>query len=125
MGFCVAIASKCKHSGNLLSLNSTPTAILYLVEVLSELYVYVKITNLRKQRKKAQDGSSSFFLAFIIASNCYLSFVYRGPAPKWVFKLFLAVASGLLGAFLSFPGMRLANMYLDSLFYCKETRVML
>ncbi|XP_020601398.1 transmembrane protein 161B-like [Orbicella faveolata] len=49
----------------------------------------------------------------------------RGPAPKWVFKLFLAVASGLLGAFLSFPGMRLANMYLDSLFYCKETRVML
>lgn len=48
-----------------------------------------------------------------------------GPAPKWMFKLFLALASALLGAFLSFPGMRLANMYLDSLFYCSETRVML
>lgn len=49
----------------------------------------------------------------------------RGPAPKWMFKLFLAVASAILGAFLSFPGMRLANMYLDSLFYCRETRIML
>lgn len=49
----------------------------------------------------------------------------RGPAPKWVFKLFLAVASAILGAFLSFPGMRLANMYLDSLFYCRETRTVL
>ncbi|KAJ7360578.1 hypothetical protein OS493_015686 [Desmophyllum pertusum] len=49
----------------------------------------------------------------------------RGPAPKWMFKLFLAVASAVLGAFLSFPGMRLANMYLDSLFYCSETRIML
>ncbi|XP_068693083.1 transmembrane protein 161B-like [Montipora foliosa] len=48
-----------------------------------------------------------------------------GPAPKWVFKLFLAVASALLGAFLSFPGMRLANMYLDSLYYCRESRIML
>ena len=80
---------------------------------------------MEKQRKKAQNGSSSFFLAFMIASNCYLSSVLRGPAPNWVFKLFLTVASALLGAFLSFPGMRLANMYLDSLFYCKETRIML
>lgn len=48
-----------------------------------------------------------------------------GPTPRWVFKLFLAVASAVLGAFLSFPGMRLANMYLDSLFYCRETRFML
>jgi len=48
-----------------------------------------------------------------------------GPAPKWVFKLFLAVFSAVLGAFLTFPGMRLANMYLDSLFYCSETRILL
>ena len=52
-------------------------------------------------------------------------FFPSGPTPRWVFKLFLAVASAVLGAFLSFPGMRLANMYLDSLFYCRETRVML
>lgn len=48
-----------------------------------------------------------------------------GPAPKWMFKLFLAMASASIGAFLTFPGMRLANMYLDSLFYCRETRIML
>ena len=50
---------------------------------------------------------------------------YSGPAPKWMFKIFLTVASALLGAFLSFPGMRLANMYLDSLYYCRETLLML
>ena len=69
----------------------------------------------RKHRKKDIKGGKQLLFVFF----------FRGPAPKWVFKLFIALASALLGAFLSFPGMRLANMYLDSLFYCKETRIML
>ncbi|KXJ17847.1 SHC SH2 domain-binding protein 1-like B [Exaiptasia diaphana] len=46
-------------------------------------------------------------------------------APIWVFKFCLAFLSAFIGSFMSFPGMRVANMYLDSLYYCKETRYMI
>ncbi|XP_031567197.1 transmembrane protein 161B-like [Actinia tenebrosa] len=51
-------------------------------------------------------------------------FSSREPAPIWVFKFMLAIASAVLGAFMGFPGMRVANMYLDSLYYCRETKYM-
>ncbi|XP_077203667.1 transmembrane protein 161B isoform X1 [Paroedura picta] len=39
----------------------------------------------------------------------------RGPVSKLTFKLFLAVLCSLIGAFLTFPGLRLAQMHLDAL----------
>ncbi|XP_018425548.1 PREDICTED: transmembrane protein 161B [Nanorana parkeri] len=45
----------------------------------------------------------------------------QGPVSKLTFKLFLAVLCSLIGAFLTFPGLRLAQMHLDALNYTKET----
>lgn len=42
-------------------------------------------------------------------------FSFRGPVSKLTFKLFLAVLCSLIGAFLTFPGLRLAQMHLDAL----------
>ncbi|XP_057260270.1 transmembrane protein 161B isoform X2 [Pezoporus wallicus] len=39
----------------------------------------------------------------------------QGPVSKLTFKLFLAVLCSLIGAFLTFPGLRLAQMHLDAL----------
>ncbi|XP_068856506.1 transmembrane protein 161B [Aphelocoma coerulescens] len=39
----------------------------------------------------------------------------QGPVSKQTFKLFLAVLCSLIGAFLTFPGLRLAQMHLDAL----------
>ncbi|XP_043920091.1 transmembrane protein 161B isoform X1 [Protopterus annectens] len=39
----------------------------------------------------------------------------QGPVSKLTFKLVLAVLCALLGAFLTFPGLRLAQMHLDAL----------
>ncbi|XP_072714764.1 transmembrane protein 161B-like isoform X3 [Ciconia boyciana] len=44
----------------------------------------------------------------------------RGPVSKLTFKLFLAVLCSLIGAFLTFPGLRLAQMHLDALNLAKE-----
>ncbi|KAM9331179.1 transmembrane protein 161B [Gastrophryne carolinensis] len=45
----------------------------------------------------------------------------QGPVSKLTFKLFLAVFCSLIGAFLTFPGLRLAQMHLDALNQTKET----
>uniref|UniRef100_A0A4W4HD83 Transmembrane protein 161B n=2 Tax=Electrophorus electricus TaxID=8005 RepID=A0A4W4HD83_ELEEL len=39
----------------------------------------------------------------------------QGPISKLTFKLFLALLCSLIGAFLTFPGLRLAQMHLDAL----------
>ncbi|NXW11080.1 T161B protein, partial [Fregetta grallaria] len=44
----------------------------------------------------------------------------QGPVSKLTFKLFLAVLCSLVGAFLTFPGLRLAQMHLDALNLAKE-----
>ncbi|XP_075036715.1 transmembrane protein 161B [Mixophyes fleayi] len=45
----------------------------------------------------------------------------QGPVSKLTFKLFLAVLCSLIGAFLTFPGLRLAQMHLDALNQTRET----
>ncbi|XP_019338681.1 transmembrane protein 161B isoform X2 [Alligator mississippiensis] len=44
----------------------------------------------------------------------------QGPVSKLTFKLFLAVLCSLIGAFLTFPGLRLAQMHLDALNLASE-----
>ncbi|XP_078070937.1 transmembrane protein 161B isoform X3 [Mustelus asterias] len=44
----------------------------------------------------------------------------QGPISKLTFKMFLAVFCALIGAFLTFPGLRLAQMHLDALNLAKE-----
>ncbi|XP_053442902.1 transmembrane protein 161B isoform X3 [Nycticebus coucang] len=39
----------------------------------------------------------------------------QGPVSKLTFKFFLAIFCSLIGAFLTFPGLRLAQMHLDAL----------
>ncbi|GAA6109080.1 transmembrane protein 161B isoform X1 [Tachysurus ichikawai] len=43
------------------------------------------------------------------------AFLCRGPISKLTFKLILALLCSLIGAFLTFPGLRLAQMHLDAL----------
>ncbi|XP_071995535.1 transmembrane protein 161B [Engystomops pustulosus] len=45
----------------------------------------------------------------------------QGPVSKLTFKFFLAVLCSLIGAFLTFPGLRLAQMHLDALNQTRET----
>lgn len=47
--------------------------------------------------------------------------VQRAPSI-WTIKIFLALLSASLGAVLGFPGIRYANMQLDSIFYFSESR---
>lgn len=44
----------------------------------------------------------------------------EGPASLLTFRIMLAIIAALLGSFLSFPGLRLAKMHLDSLKYARE-----
>ncbi|XP_028391733.1 transmembrane protein 161B-like isoform X2 [Dendronephthya gigantea] len=48
-----------------------------------------------------------------------------GAAPIWIFKLILAIISGLLGAFLGFPGIRMSNMFIDSLEKFNKNRLLI
>ncbi|KAE8635832.1 hypothetical protein XENTR_v10002755 [Xenopus tropicalis] len=45
----------------------------------------------------------------------FICFLCRGPVSKLTFKLFLAMLCSLIGAFLTFPGLRVAQMHLDAL----------
>lgn len=47
--------------------------------------------------------------------NCVSVLFSRGPISKLTFKLILALLCSLIGAFLTFPGLRLAQMHLDAL----------
>ncbi|KAL2294065.1 hypothetical protein Nmel_007785 [Mimus melanotis] len=60
--------------------------------------------------------SGNSFLQSSSPRKClFLFFSFRGPMSKLTFKLFLAVLCSLIGAFLTFPGLRLAQMHLDAL----------
>ena len=72
------------------------------------------------------NASHFWFLAHLgFIQNILVFLIFSSPAPKWTFKILLAVGSAVIGAFLGFPGMRSANMHLDSLYYCRETPVMM
>lgn len=45
--------------------------------------------------------------------------VHRAPSV-WAFKIVLALLSALIGAVLGFPGIRYANMHLDSMYYSER-----
>lgn len=47
-----------------------------------------------------------------------------GPASKVTFKIILAMLCALIGAFFTFPGLRLGKMHWDSLRYCSENKVL-
>jgi len=57
------------------------------------------------------------FVKNLVSCMKKLGFTTGNPPPLWSFKLVLAVISGIVGAIVGFPGIRLANMYLDGLFY--------
>lgn len=71
-------------------------------------------------------GFGRYFLSCYYVSVCTMSltnlcvFLSRGPVSKLTFKLFLAVLCSLIGAFLTFPGLRLAQMHLDALSLAPE-----
>uniref|UniRef100_A0A8C4IT42 Transmembrane protein 161B n=1 Tax=Dicentrarchus labrax TaxID=13489 RepID=A0A8C4IT42_DICLA len=59
-----------------------------------------------------------FFFVKAMAILIYLTMCFlfhRGPISKLTFKLILALLCSLIGAFLTFPGLRLAQMHLDAL----------
>uniref|UniRef100_A0A672G1L4 Transmembrane protein 161B n=1 Tax=Salarias fasciatus TaxID=181472 RepID=A0A672G1L4_SALFA len=56
------------------------------------------------------------YLEFGLETGISHSFLFhRGPISKLTFKLILALLCSLIGAFLTFPGLRLAQMHLDAL----------
>ncbi|XP_065646385.1 transmembrane protein 161B isoform X3 [Hydra vulgaris] len=50
-----------------------------------------------------------------------LNFSVKQVPSIWVFKISLAILSSLVGAVLCFPGIRYANMYIESLNYSKSS----
>uniref|UniRef100_A0A7N6FCZ3 Transmembrane protein 161B n=1 Tax=Anabas testudineus TaxID=64144 RepID=A0A7N6FCZ3_ANATE len=50
-----------------------------------------------------------------LVPHCFFSHFHRGPISKLTFKLILALLCSMIGAFLTFPGLRLAQMHLDAL----------
>ncbi|GCC25538.1 hypothetical protein chiPu_0003949 [Chiloscyllium punctatum] len=62
-----------------------------------------------------------FFYGFANFSDSALQFLEKqglesqGPVSKLTFKMFLAIFCAFIGAFLTFPGLRLAQMHLDAL----------
>eukprot|EP00112_Aurelia_sp_Birch-Aquarium-sp1_P013452 Seg2856.1 transcript_id=Seg2856.1/GoldUCD/mRNA.D3Y31 product="Transmembrane protein 161B" protein_id=Seg2856.1/GoldUCD/D3Y31 len=55
------------------------------------------------------------FMTNLVSCMKELGFTTRDPPPLWSFKLVLVGVSAMVGAFVGFPGLRLANMYLDGL----------
>lgn len=49
------------------------------------------------------------------STTLFFSHFHRGPISKLTFKLILALLCSMIGAFLTFPGLRLAQMHLDAL----------
>ncbi|KAK7016717.1 hypothetical protein SK128_013253 [Halocaridina rubra] len=48
----------------------------------------------------------------------------EGPASKVTFKIILAMLCAVIGAFFTFPGLRLGKMHWDSLRYCTESKIL-
>uniref|UniRef100_A0A8C6TQA0 Transmembrane protein 161B n=1 Tax=Neogobius melanostomus TaxID=47308 RepID=A0A8C6TQA0_9GOBI len=87
--------------------------------------------------KLEEGGERSLSMAILIVTECYLEFGLetgfenfsdsalqflehqglesQGPISKLTFKLILALLCSFIGAFLTFPGLRLAQMHLDAL----------
>uniref|UniRef100_H3C8M2 Transmembrane protein 161B n=1 Tax=Tetraodon nigroviridis TaxID=99883 RepID=H3C8M2_TETNG len=63
-------------------------------------------------------GLETGFANFSDSALCFLQhqgLESQGPISKLTFKLILALLCSLIGAFLTFPGLRLAQMHLDAL----------
>eukprot|EP00794_Sanderia_malayensis_P019111 gene19111-21028_t len=60
------------------------------------------------------------FMENLLSCMKQLGFTTREAPPMWMFKLSLAAMSSVVGAILGFPGLRLANLYHDSLYYCEN-----
>lgn len=52
-----------------------------------------------------------------------MDFTVRRAPSIWVFKILLAIISALVGALLGFPGIRYANMHLDSMYYVEKSTI--
>lgn len=70
------------------------------------------------------ENGYTMFMENLISCMKQLGFTTRDPPPVWAFKLTLVALSGVIGAFLGFPGLRLANIYLDSLYYNEANPLM-
>ncbi|NWR39434.1 T161B protein, partial [Tachuris rubrigastra] len=77
--------------------------------------VAIKRMSVQKLQMEFEEiGIRSKFRCLVL--KCLFPFFsFRGPVSKLTFKLFLAVLCSLIGAFLTFPGLRLAQMHLDAL----------
>lgn len=52
-----------------------------------------------------------------------MNFSVKKAPSIWVFKIGLAFVSAVIGAVLGFPGIRYANMHLDSMYYVERSRI--
>uniref|UniRef100_A0A336LYD7 CSON005826 protein n=1 Tax=Culicoides sonorensis TaxID=179676 RepID=A0A336LYD7_CULSO len=72
---------------------------------------------------KLEVGLDQAYYSFNESASAFLQtqgLQSTGPASKLIVKFTIAVTCAILGAFFTFPGLRMARMHYDSLKYCKD-----
>ncbi|KAK8395843.1 hypothetical protein O3P69_005746 [Scylla paramamosain] len=90
-------------------------------------YLLIALGMLILDESKLEMGLDLAYSSFNASAAAFLraqGLPSDGPASKVTFKLSLAVLCAIIGAFFTFPGLRLGKMHWDSLRYCTESKVL-
>ncbi|XP_066984609.1 transmembrane protein 161B isoform X2 [Macrobrachium rosenbergii] len=90
-------------------------------------YLLIALGMLILDESKLEMGLDMAYQSFNSSAAAFLKaqgLTSDGPASKVTFKIILAVMCAMIGAFFTFPGLRLGKMHWDSLKYCTESRIL-
>ncbi|XP_045469421.1 transmembrane protein 161B [Harmonia axyridis] len=93
--------------------------------VMGFTYLLISMIILIVDEKNLELGLENAYKSFNETASSFLSsqgLSSTGPASKIVLKFFLALWCGILGAVLTFPGLRIAKMHWDLLKYFRESK---
>ncbi|XP_019760773.2 transmembrane protein 161B [Dendroctonus ponderosae] len=94
--------------------------------VMAFIYLLVAMMVLIIDENTLELGLESAYSTFNTSASAFLNrqgLSSSGPASKIVIKFFIAIWCSILGAIVTFPGMRIARMHWDLLRYFRENRV--
>ncbi|RXG51859.1 Transmembrane protein [Armadillidium vulgare] len=90
------------------------------------IYLLIALGILIISEEKLDLGLDSAYASFNRSASAFLKaqgLNSDGPASKVTFKILLAFMCALIGAFYTFPGLRLGRMHWDSLRFCGDRRI--
>ncbi|KAK4299596.1 hypothetical protein Pmani_028137 [Petrolisthes manimaculis] len=89
-------------------------------------FLLVALGTLIVDESRLELGLDLAYSSFNASASAFLNaqgLTSDGPASKVTFKICLAMTCAMIGAFFTFPGLRLGKMHFDSLKYCGERSV--